>query len=97
MKFFKSWEMVHFGVVKKDPGLIFHFHVFNLFKCWSNLGLTKFEMMIQNLKKNQKNEKPAHIAFLCHIPMILVDKHGVHTLKRDIHVCHVIPQISSQA
>ena len=47
-------------------------------------------------KKNQKNEKPAHIAFLWHIPKIIVDKHGVHTLKRHIHVCHVIPQISSQ-
>ena len=28
---FKSWEMVQFGVVKKDPGLLFHFHVLNLF------------------------------------------------------------------
>ena len=27
MKFFKSLEMVHFGVVKKDPGLLFNFHV----------------------------------------------------------------------
>jgi hypothetical protein len=29
---------LHFGVTKKDICLIFHIHVFNLFKSGSNLG-----------------------------------------------------------
>ena len=54
MKIFKSWEMVHFGVSKKDPGLLFHFHVLNLCKCWSKLGLTKIQMSIKIQKKIKK-------------------------------------------
>ena len=60
MKFSKTSPKFHFGVTNKDPGLVFHFHVSNLFECWSNLGLTKIEMSIKN-SKNQKNEKPTHI------------------------------------
>jgi hypothetical protein len=37
-KFKKTFQKIHFGVTKKDPGLLFHFHVMNLFKSWSNLG-----------------------------------------------------------
>ena len=44
----KNTPKIHFGVTKKDPGSLFHFHVLNLFKCWSKLGLTKFEMSIEN-------------------------------------------------
>ena len=44
MKFSKTSQKLHFGVTKKDPCLVFHFHVKNLFKCWSNLGLTEFEI-----------------------------------------------------
>ena len=36
----KTSPKYHFGVTKKDPDLVFHFHVLNLFKCWSNLDLT---------------------------------------------------------
>ena len=37
---FDKVSKFHFGVTKKDPGLLFYFHVLNLFKCWSKLGLT---------------------------------------------------------
>ena len=53
MKFSKTSQKLHFGVTKKDPSLVFHFHVKNLFKCWSNLGLTKFEITIKYSKNNQ--------------------------------------------
>ena len=52
-------------------------------------------MSIKKLKKNQKNEKPPHIVLLCHILTIQVDKQGLHRFRQDIHVCHVISQISS--
>ena len=32
-------KLLHFRVTKKDTGLPFHFHVLNLLKSWSNLGL----------------------------------------------------------
>ena len=54
MKFSKTSPKLHFGVTKKDPGLVFYFYLSNLFKCWSNLGLTKIEMSIK-IKKNKKN------------------------------------------
>ena len=36
-----------------------------------------------NIQKNQKNEKPKHIAFLCHIVRIQVDKQGLDIFKLD--------------
>ena len=36
----KTSPKFHFGVTKKDPGLVFYFYVLNFFKCWSNLDLT---------------------------------------------------------
>ena len=54
MKFSKTSQKLHFGVTKKDPCLVFHFHVLNLFKCWSNLGLTEFEITIINSKIIEK-------------------------------------------
>ena len=38
------------------------------------------------IQKNQKNQKPKHIAFLCHIMSIQVDKHGLDILKLENHV-----------
>ena len=54
MKFSKNSPKLHFGVTKKDPGLLFHFHVSNLFKCWSNLGLTEFKIIIKYSKNIKK-------------------------------------------
>jgi hypothetical protein len=34
-------------------------------------------------QKNQKNEKPNHIVFLCHIVSIQVDKQGLDISKPD--------------
>ena len=49
-------------------------------------------MSMKNSKKFEKNKKPAHMAFLCHILTIAVDKHGINTLSRKIHACDVISQ-----
>ena len=59
MEFSKTSQKLHFIVTKKDTCFPFHFHVLNLFKCWSNLDLTEFEITIINLKiiekiKNQR-------------------------------------------
>ena len=58
MKFSKTSQKLRFGVTKKDPCLVFYFHVLNLFKYWSNLGLTDFEITIkiQKLSKNWKTD-----------------------------------------
>jgi hypothetical protein len=37
-KFQKTSQKLHFGLTKEDPGLLFHFHILNLFKSRSNLG-----------------------------------------------------------
>ena len=73
--------MVHFGVTKKDPGLLIRFHVLNLSKSWSNLGFDQDSNGQKN--KKQKNEKPNHIVFLCHIVSIKVDKQGLDLFKLD--------------
>ena len=54
MKFSKNSQKLYFGVTKKDPCLVFHFRVLNLFKYWSNLGLTDFEITIKNSKIIEK-------------------------------------------
>ena len=41
------------------------------------MDLTKIQMGI----KIQKNEKPKHIVFLCHIVSIQVDKQGLDIFK----------------
>jgi hypothetical protein len=48
-------------VNKKDPGLLFHFHVTDLFNSWSNLGFDQDSNRHKNSIKNSKNEKPKHI------------------------------------
>ena len=95
MKFSKNSQKFHFCVTKKDPGLVFHFHVWNLFKCWSNLGLTDFKISIKNSKNIKKNGKHVHMVLVCHILTTQVDKQGIDTFKRNVHVCSVISQISN--
>ena len=78
-------------VTKKDTGFPFHFHVLYLFKSWSNLGFDQDSNVHQNSKKNQKNEKPKHIVFLCHIHIYSkhskVDKQG---LARHIQIRQIM-------
>ena len=81
--------MVHFGVTKKDPGLPFHFHVLNLFKSWLNLGFDQHQMGI----KIQKNVKPKHIAFLCHIVSTQVDKQGLDIFKPEKSCIYPNPKL----
>ena len=50
MKFSKTSQKLHFGVTKKDPGLLFHFHVLNLFRFDQDSNGHK------NSKKNQKEK-----------------------------------------
>ena len=64
-------------------GLPFHFHVLNLFKYWSNLGFDQDSNGHKNSEENQKNEKPKHIVFLCHIVSIEVDKQGLDIIKQE--------------
>jgi hypothetical protein len=53
-KFQKPSQNLHFGVTKKDPGLLFHFHVLNLFYSWSNLGFYQDSNGHKNSKKIEK-------------------------------------------
>ena len=57
MEISKTSQKLHFGVTKKDPGLIFHFHVLNLFKSWSNLAFDQDSSGHKNLKKSKKKRK----------------------------------------
>ena len=95
MKFSKTSPMLHFGVTKKDPGLYFHFHVSNLFKCWSKLVFDQNSNEHNKFKKHWKIAKPAHIVFLCHILTITVHKQVINTLKLYIHVSNMISQTLS--
>jgi hypothetical protein len=53
-KFQKPTQKLHFGVTKKDPSLLFHFHVSNLFKSLSNLGFDQDSNGHKNSKKKSK-------------------------------------------
>ena len=64
-------------MTKKDPGLLFHIHVLNFFKSWSNLRFDQDSNGHKNSKKNKKNEKPNNIVFLCHTVSIQGDKQGL--------------------
>jgi hypothetical protein len=70
-KFQKPSQELHFGGTKKDICLIFHIHVLNLYKSWSNLGFNQ-DSNGQKMKK-QQNEKPKYIVFLCHV----ASKHSI--------------------
>jgi hypothetical protein len=86
LKSVKTHAKLPFGVTKKDAGLVFHFHVSKMFKCWSKLGLANIQMSI----KIQKNKKPVHIVFLCHILTAEVVKHDLYRFKQKNHVCYVM-------
>ena len=53
-KFQKPSQELHFGVTTKDTFLIFHIHVLNLFKSWSNLGFDQDSNGHKNSKKKSK-------------------------------------------
>ena len=62
----------------------FGFQTWKFQKPRLNLGQTLDLTMIQmgiKIQKNQKNEKPKHIVFLCHIVSIQVDKQGLDIFK----------------
>ena len=80
--------MVHFGVTKKDQGLLIRFHVLNLFKSCSNLGFDQDSNGHEN--KKIKTEIPMHIVFLCHIVSIQVDKQGLYIFKPE-KTCIYLP------
>jgi hypothetical protein len=91
MEISKTSQKLHFRVTKKDTGFHFHFHDLYLFKSWSNLGFDQDSNVHQNSIKNQKNEKPKHIVFLCHIHIYSkhskVDKQG---LARHIQIRQIM-------
>jgi hypothetical protein len=65
MEISRTSQKLHFRVTNKDTNFRFHFHVLNLFTSWSNrLG---FDQDSNGHTNSEKNEKPKHIAFLCHI------------------------------
>ena len=54
-KFQKPSQELHFGATKMVRGLVFHTHVFNLFKSWPNLGFDqKIQMGIEIQKKSKE-------------------------------------------
>ena len=81
MEISKTSQELHFGVTKKDTGLLFHIHVLNLFKSWSHLGFDQDSNGHKNSKKITKNEKPKHIVFLCDTVSIQGDKQSLYILK----------------
>ena len=60
MEISKTSQKLHFRVTKKDPGLPFHFHVFNLLKFWSNLRFNQDSNGHKNSEENQKIKTKAH-------------------------------------
>jgi len=81
MEISKTSQKLHFRVTKKDPCLPFNFQILNLFKSLWNLGFDQDSNGHKNSGKNQKIDKPKHIAFLCHIVSIQVDKQGLDIFK----------------
>ena len=56
MKISKTSPQLHFGLTKKDPGLVFHFDVLDLFKSCSKLGLTRIQISKTKFKKIKKQK-----------------------------------------
>jgi hypothetical protein len=54
MEISKTSKELHFGVNKKDTGLLFHIHILNLFKSWSNLGFDHDSNGHKNSKETNK-------------------------------------------
>ena len=86
MEISRTSQKLHFRVTKKDPCLLIRFHLLNLSKSWSNLGFDR-DSNGRKIKKKQKNEKPKHIVFLCHIVSIQVHKQGLDIFKPDKSSC----------
>ena len=55
-----------------------------MFKCWSNLGLTEFEMSTKYSKNTKKNENPVHMFLVCHVLTTPTDKQGLDIIKQEM-------------
>ena len=80
MEISKTSQELHFAVTKKDPGLLFHFHVLNLFKSCSNLGFDQDSNGHKNLKKMKKWNTNAH-SLLMSYSKHSIDKQGLDIFK----------------
>ena len=61
MEISRTSQKLHFRVTKKDPCILFHFHVLNLFKSLSNLGFDEdTNGWAQNSKKSEKWKTKSH-------------------------------------
>ena len=59
------------------------------------LRFDQFQNKHKKFKNNQKIEKSAHIVLICRILTTQVDKQGIDTFKRKMHVSGVISQNSN--
>ena len=59
------------------------------------LRFDQFQNKHKKLKNNQKIEKPAHIVLIYRILTTQVDKQGIDTFERKMHVSGVISQNSN--
>ena len=87
MKISKTSSQLHFGLTKKDPGLVLHFDVLDLFKSWSKLGLTRIQMSKTNSKKIKKWKKHVLIQtssnrFNHHV------KHSSNIIRQKYNIIH---------
>jgi len=74
-------------VTKKDPGLVFHFDVLDLFKSWSKFGLTRIQMSKTKFKKNKKRKNHVLIQtssnrFKHHV------KHSSNIIQQKYNIIH---------
>ena len=59
MKISKTSPQLHFRLTKKDPGLVIHFDVLELYKSWSKLGLIRIQM--SKIKFKKIKERKNHV------------------------------------
>ena len=55
-----------------------------MFKCWSNLGLTEFEIITKYSKKTSKNVNPVHMFLVCHVLTPPTDRKGLDIIKQEM-------------
>ena len=55
-----------------------------MFKCWSNLGLTEFEISIKYSQNIKKNKKPVHIFLVCHVLTTPTNRQGLDIIKQEM-------------
>jgi hypothetical protein len=81
MEISKTSQKLHFRVTKKDPDRAYI--LFSYFKLVQILvkPYLGFDQDSNGHKISKKNEKPKHIAFLCHIVSTQVDKQGLDIFK----------------